>query len=79
MLVLCRWFDAAQRFSVQGDGNIRYYEVLHEPPYIRNLSQYQSPAPQRDLGSICSQTALSSCDYYAKTLHYITLHFFNVH
>jgi len=35
---------------LQGDGNIRYYEVLFESPYIRNLSQYQSPAPQRDLG-----------------------------
>ena len=35
---------------LQGDGNIRYYEVLLDPPYIRNLNQYQSSAPQRDLG-----------------------------
>jgi len=40
-------------YALQGDGNIRYYEVLRDPPYIRNLNQYQSPAPQKDLG-ICS-------------------------
>lgn len=34
----------------QGDGNIRYYEIVPEPPYAHYLSQYQSGMPQRSLG-----------------------------
>ncbi|XP_008198815.1 coronin-2B isoform X2 [Tribolium castaneum] len=34
----------------KGDGNIRYYEVTDEPPYIHFLSQFLSGSPQRGLG-----------------------------
>ena len=30
----------------QGDGNIRYYEVVDEPPCIHFLNQYLSDSPQ---------------------------------
>lgn len=34
----------------KGDGNIRYYEIVAEAPYIYFLSQYQSGSPQRGFG-----------------------------
>lgn len=34
----------------KGDGNIRYYEVVDEAPWIHFLSQYLSGSPQRGLG-----------------------------
>lgn len=34
----------------KGDGNIRYYEIVDEPPYIHYLSQYLSGTPQKALG-----------------------------
>ncbi|XP_044726544.1 coronin-2B-like isoform X2 [Chrysoperla carnea] len=34
----------------KGDGNIRYYEVVNDPPYIHFLSQFLSGNPQRGLG-----------------------------
>lgn len=34
----------------KGDGNIRYYEIVDEPPYIHFLSQYLSGQPQKALG-----------------------------
>jgi coronin-2 len=34
----------------KGDGNIRYFEIVEDSPYIFYLSQYQSGAPQRGLG-----------------------------
>ncbi|KAF5274440.1 hypothetical protein FQR65_LT04356 [Abscondita terminalis] len=34
----------------KGDGNIRYYELVDEPPYIHFLSQFLSGSPQRGLG-----------------------------
>jgi len=33
----------------KGDGNIRYYEIVDEAPYIYYLSEYKSSAPQRGL------------------------------
>ena len=35
---------------LQGDGNIRYYELVGEAPYCHYLNQYQSSSPQRSLG-----------------------------
>ena len=35
----------------QGDGNVRYFEIVNEPPYSHYLSQYQSGSPQRGLGT----------------------------
>lgn len=34
----------------QGDGNIRYYELVDEAPYLHFLNEYQSKYPQRGLG-----------------------------
>jgi len=37
--------------DVQGDGNIRYFEVVDNAPYVYFLSQYTSDKPQRGLGN----------------------------
>eukprot|EP01135_Chromosphaera_perkinsii_P009382 Nk52_evm58s1737 gene=Nk52_evmTU58s1737 len=34
----------------KGDGNIRYYEVVDDKPYIYFLSEYKSSTPQRGFG-----------------------------
>lgn len=34
----------------KGDGNIRYYEVSTEKPYLQYLMEFRSPAPQKGLG-----------------------------
>lgn len=33
----------------KGDGNIRYFEIVEEAPYIHALSEYKSSVPQRGL------------------------------
>jgi len=33
----------------KGDGNIRYYEIVDEAPYIHYLSEYKSATPQRGM------------------------------
>lgn len=37
---------------IQGDGNIRYYELSTEKPYISFLTEYRSLLPQKGLGEI---------------------------
>lgn len=34
----------------KGDGNIRYFEVTTEKPYLQYLMEFRSPAPQKGLG-----------------------------
>lgn len=34
----------------KGDGNIRYYEIVDEPPYVYYLNQFLSGQPQKALG-----------------------------
>jgi len=34
----------------KGDGNIRYYEVVDEAPYVHFLSEFKSASPQRGMG-----------------------------
>ncbi|AWP01261.1 Coronin [Scophthalmus maximus] len=34
----------------EGDGNIRYFEITTEKPYIQYLMEFRSPAPQKGLG-----------------------------
>jgi len=34
----------------KGDGNIRYYEIVDEAPYIYSLSEFKSATPQRGMG-----------------------------
>jgi len=36
----------------KGDGNIRYYEIVDEAPYIHYLSEFKSNTPQRGLGML---------------------------
>lgn len=36
--------------ALQGDGNIRFYEILENAPYVQYLSEFQSRYPQRGLG-----------------------------
>lgn len=42
----------------QGDGNIRYYELSTEKPYINFLTEYRSLLPQKGIGE-CSYTTLT--------------------
>lgn len=37
-------------FLFQGDGNIRYFEITTEKPYVQYLTEFRSPAPQKGLG-----------------------------
>jgi len=34
----------------KGDGNIRYYELVNEDPYVHFLSEFKSASPQRGMG-----------------------------
>lgn len=36
----------------KGDGNIRYYEIINEAPYVCLLSEYKSPVPQKGMGCV---------------------------
>jgi len=47
----------------KGDGNIRYYEVVDEAPYVHFLTEFKSATPQRGMGWT-PKTAmdLSSCE-----------------
>ncbi|KAF2344484.1 hypothetical protein FHG87_024759, partial [Trinorchestia longiramus] len=38
-----------------GDGNIRFYEVTQEAPYVHYLNQYISGDPQRGLAVMCKR------------------------
>lgn len=47
-----RTYDRYKNFSClcQGDGNIRYYEISSEKPYIHYLTEYRSNLPQKGMG-----------------------------
>ncbi|XP_049326929.1 coronin-2B isoform X2 [Astyanax mexicanus] len=45
-----RWNTRQIALWDQGDGNIRYYEVTTEKPYLQYLMEFRSPAPQKGLG-----------------------------
>jgi len=47
----------------KGDGNIRYYEIVDEAPYIHFLSEFKSASPQRGMGWVPKLSMdLSSCE-----------------
>jgi hypothetical protein len=47
----------------KGDGNIRYYEVVDEAPYIHFLTEFKSATPQRGMGWTPKLAMdLSSCE-----------------
>jgi coronin-1B/1C/6 len=47
----------------KGDGNIRYYEIVDEAPYIHFLSEFKSASPQRGMCSIPKRAVnVSECE-----------------
>ena len=51
--VLFPYYDHDTRMvyvAGKGDGNVRYYEIIDEAPYVFYLSQFISGAPQRGFG-----------------------------
>ncbi|XP_043084825.1 coronin-2B isoform X2 [Puntigrus tetrazona] len=49
----------------QGDGNIRYYEVSAEKPFLRFLMEFRSPAPQKGLGVMAKRGVdVSECEIF---------------
>lgn len=47
----------------KGDGNIRYYELVDESPYIHFLTEYKSATPQRGMGWFPKKSLdLMSCE-----------------
>ena len=51
MSVILQCSDGGIIVDLQGDGNIRYFELVDKAPYVYFLSQYTSDKPQRGLGS----------------------------
>jgi coronin-1B/1C/6 len=47
----------------KGDGNIRYYEIVDEAPYIHYLSEFKSATPQRGMAMVPKLAMdLSTCE-----------------
>jgi hypothetical protein len=47
----------------KGDGNIRYYEIVDEAPYIHFLSEFKSSTPQRGLSMLPKRSVnISDCE-----------------
>ncbi|EFN80061.1 Coronin-2B [Harpegnathos saltator] len=56
----------------KGDGNIRYYEVVNEAPWMHYLSQFISGNPQRGLGIMPKRginTAICESDQFQEDLY----------
>lgn len=49
----------------KGDGNIRYYEISSEKPYIQYLTEYRSHLPQKGMGVMPKRGLdVSSCEVF---------------
>ncbi|XP_003972499.2 coronin-2A isoform X1 [Takifugu rubripes] len=49
----------------KGDGNIRYYEISSEKPYIHYLTEYRSNLPQKGMGVMPKRGLdVSSCEVF---------------
>lgn len=47
----------------KGDGNIRYYEIVDEAPYIHYLSEFKSSTPQRGMAMLPKRgVSVSDCE-----------------
>jgi coronin-1B/1C/6 len=47
----------------KGDGNIRYYEIVEDAPYIHYLSEFKSAAPQRGMCMVPKRAVnVSECE-----------------
>ncbi|KAL1452712.1 hypothetical protein WDU94_006916 [Cyamophila willieti] len=66
--VLFPYYDPDTRIlflAGKGDGNIRYYELTNERPYIHFLNQSLSGAPQRGLGFMPKRGCdVTQCEIY---------------
>ena len=52
-------------FPLQGDGNIRYYEVSDVEPHFTFLNEYRSSSPQRGLGVMPKRGLdVTTCEIY---------------
>lgn len=45
----------------QGDGNIRYFEITTEKPYLQYLMEFRSPTPQKGLGKLSGSSSSAPC------------------
>ena len=63
---LMPFFDADTKvlyLAGKGDGNIRYYEFVEEPPYVFYLTEYKSSEPQRGLAFLPKRACnISECE-----------------
>lgn len=62
--LLMPFFDADTNvlfLAGKGDGNIRYYEIVDEAPYIHYLSEFKSATPQRGL-AMCPKRGVNVSD-----------------
>lgn len=50
--------------KIQGDGNIRYYELSSEKPYIHYLADYRSLLPQKGMGKKHTQNLQGQVQKY---------------
>ncbi|NXD16601.1 COR2A protein, partial [Nothocercus nigrocapillus] len=49
----------------KGDGNIRYYEISPEKPYLNYLMEYRSPLPQKGIGIMPKRgLEVSACEIF---------------
>ncbi|KAL9701205.1 hypothetical protein quinque_004646 [Culex quinquefasciatus] len=66
--VVTPYFDYDTRMiylAGKGDGNIRYYEVVDEPPYVYYLNQFLSGQPQKALGFMPKRgVTVSQCEVF---------------
>ncbi|XP_055610581.1 coronin-1A-like [Uranotaenia lowii] len=66
--VVTPYFDYDTRMiylAGKGDGNIRYYELVDEPPYVYYLNQFLSGQPQKALGFMPKRGVnVSQCEVF---------------
>ncbi|XP_052452807.1 coronin-2B isoform X2 [Carassius gibelio] len=66
--VLFPFYDADTHMlylAGKGDGNIRYYEVSAEKPFLQFLMEFRSPAPQKGLGVMAKRGVdVSECEIF---------------
>ncbi|XP_064032774.1 coronin-2A isoform X3 [Pogoniulus pusillus] len=60
-----RWNNRQIALWDQGDGNIRYYEISPEKPYLNYLMEYRSHLPQKGIGTMPKRGLdVSSCEIF---------------
>ncbi|NWJ08981.1 COR2A protein, partial [Crypturellus undulatus] len=66
--ILFPFYDSDTRMLYlvgKGDGNIRYYEINSEKPYLNYLMEYRSPLPQKGIGIMPKRgLEVSACEIF---------------